>query len=120
MRGPYTHSIVYAKPENGGTHHRIADGDDNRIASCWMELHAAKICQALKHVWLQELKTPTIDIIRAGVRSVGRAAKTSKAKTRGTQKLPEAKRDKGTAKERADDGSSPSPGFRKLRPIRYY
>lgn len=119
-KGPYTYSAVYAKACDGGTHFRIADPDDNRIASCWDEVNASMICQALNRVWLAQLQTPTIDIIRAGVRLNGRAAKTTKAKTGGTRKRRAAKRDKGTADVRAVAGSTPTPGFLKLRNVRYY
>lgn len=91
-KGPYTYGIVYAKACDGGKHFRIADGDDNRIASCWEEVNASKICQALNRSWFAQLQTPTIDIIRAGVRLNGRAATTTKAKTGETQKRRAAKR----------------------------
>lgn len=119
MRGPYLHhdKVTAKDPKDSIVH--ITDADNIVLCECYGLAAAKKITSLLNKDWLAELGVPTINIIRAGVRLSGRAATTAKAKTGGTQKRRAAKRDKGTADARADDGSNPSPGFRKLRNVRY-
>lgn len=118
MRGPYTYSNSrdHASRE---LFFRIADGDDNAICFCYSEFNARAICECLNRDWIESMQKP-LKISLAGVRLSGRAAKTPKAKTGRSQKRRAAKRDKGTAKGRADAGSIPAPGFPKLKNVRYF
>lgn len=45
--GPYTISEI--KESDGTIHYRIADREDNRIATCWVKENAEHVLAALNH-----------------------------------------------------------------------
>lgn len=112
MRGPYTiqEKVTARTPDDSVL--TVHDGDERIICECYGLAAAKKITIMLNLDWIHELRNPSnIGISLAGVRLSGRAAKTAKAKTGGTQKRRAATRDKGTAEARAVAGSIPAPGF---------
>ena len=82
MRGPYTfsNSREFASRE---LFFRVADGDDNAVCFCYSECNARALCECLNREWLENINQP-MSVSLAGVRLSGRAAKTPKAKTKGT------------------------------------